>query len=700
MKRLNKIFTYLAAGMAFASCADSVPSEDFGESPACENVGIYFLQEELNSVKLKDVTDTISIVMGRINTGEATTCPLHINMSSEQDGEVQLFTQLDQITFAQGESTDTVKFSVGPLNYGVNYNIDLSLDADVVSPYAKSQMSFNVYCEDPDAWEAFCDSAIFVNNFWSCVLSGSTIQYNNIEIKKYRGKNIFRIYGLPTIFQREWQEYFQMAPNCKQTVTDDEGLEIDCEMYSDPNKPIKKLYMPFQSLGVDLGALDGSSYTVGEVWAGSVAYNLQSASTGDYLTEGQYPLGTYDPANGVFKFGKIAVDMGDDLGIQLCNSEIAIYLDPSKLEVNLYDLLYKNERRGVFKSRAYLNEDGSYVEQGTKIARCVSEDYEDANKTFRITAPYVSGYDLYFVQEGKRVTFPSGQITGSTSLGGYPILCESKTCSYVKTDSTEYYKFPMTFYYVNESGKRYDLGTFDERLDVGSTITYFTPDSLVRDKSIDDYVGKWIGEFVYVQDLNYTVESEVTIEKDDDYTLVIRGLSPYMEAQYGYDSSLYLDWNDETGMFEFVPQYANTYNGYQINALLANLDDPNSYLYDNGKLRVGFTQDGRIAFVNDPENEETVGSELNCIVFYTTASGGSLVEPFIPYNFVLTRAADEAEVPAQLMKADVSTMIPWSTFGSMQKLGRHTVLKTNFSSAREVGGGYKLQKTGFPKFKK
>lgn len=695
----KKIFALALPFLALASCTDSVPSEDFGPSPVCDNEGVYFFQEDLKSLKLKDVTDTISIVMGRLNTEKETNCPLHINMSTPE-GQVALVREQDDISFLRGENVDTVRFVVGPLAYGVNYDIDLTLDESVVSPYAKSQMSFSVYCEDPNAWETFCDSAIFVNNFWSCILSGSTISYKNVEIKKYRGKNIFRIYGLPTLFQREWQEYFEMAPNCNLTRSDDEGLEIDCEMYSDPNKAIKKVYMPFQSLGVNLGKLDGTNYTVSEVFAGSVAYNLQSASTGEYMTEGQYPLGTYDPANGVFKFGKIAVDLGDDLGIQLCQSEIAIYLDESKLETDLRDLLYKNEKRGVFKSRAYLNEDGSYVEQGTKIARCVSENYEDANKTFRISAPYVSGYDLYFIQEGKKVSFPSDQITGSTSLGGYPILCESKACSYVKTDSTEYYRFPMSFYYVNESGKRFDLGTFDEYLEVGSTITYFTPDSLVANRPIDDYVGKWLGEFVFVSDLNYTVEAEVTIEKDDDYTLVIRGLSPYMEAQYGYDSSLYLDWNDETGMFEFVPQYANTYNGYQINALLANLDDPNSYLYDNGKLRIGFTKDDRIAFINDPDNQETIGTDLNCIVYYTTASGGSLVEPFIPYNLVLTRVEDDASNAPAFMTSKVSSMLPWSSFGSLQKLGHHTVLHPNFGGQEGVSSGRHIIKPGFPRFRR
>lgn len=694
---IRKFLAAALAGMMIASCADKVPSDELGQSPECDNVGVFFLQEDLKSLKLKDVTDTITIVMGRINTGETTTCDLNIDMSTE-DGSVSLIQKKDVISFQKGETADTVSFVVGPLEYGVNYSVDLSLDSKLVSPYAKSQMSFTVYCEDPDAWESFCDSAIFVNNFWSSVLSNSTIIYQGLKIKKYRGKDIFRIYGLPSTFRAEWQEYFQLAPDCETTLSDDDGIEIDCDMYSDPDRPIKKLYMPFQSLGVRLGRLDGTNYNIGEVFAGSIAYNLKSASTGEPFSEAQYPLGTYDTANGVFKFGKIAVDYGDDLGINPCNSEIAIYLDESKLERNLYDLLYENIRRGVFKSKAYLNDDGSYLEQGTKIGRCISEDYEDAEKTFRISAPYVAGYDLYFVQEGKRVTFPSGQVTGSTALGGFPILCESKGCSYVKTDSTEYYRFPMTFYYVNEKGTRYDLGTFDERLDVGSVITYFTPDSLVRNKPADEYVGKWIGEFVYVQDLNHTVEAEVTIEKEDDYSLVIRGLAPYMEAEYGYDSSLYLDWNDETGMFDFVPQYATTYNGFQINALLANLDNPNSYLYDTGRLFVGFTKDGRIAFVNDPENETVTGEKLNCIVYYTTASGGSLVEPFIPYNLVLSRVDDGTEAPRRIKASGATSMIPWSCFGTLKKMGSHTVAIPKYGKAEGVGTGYRIRKPGMPLF--
>lgn len=693
----KKILACLFAGITIASCADKAPSDALGLSPECDNAGVYFLQEDMNSLKLKDVNDTISIVLGRINKGEDTKCNLNIDMTTE-DGAVSLIKLKDQISFAKGEATDTIQLVVGPLEYGVNYNVDLSLDENYVSPYAKSQMSFSVYCEDPDAWETFTDSAIFVNNFWSSLLSGSTITYKNVKIKKYRGKDIFRIYGLPETFQYEWQAIFELAPDCKLTLENDSPIEIDCEKYSEPTKAIKKLYMPFQSLGVELGGLVSTSYRAGEVWAGSVAYNLTSASTGEPMNEGQYPLGTYDPKNGVFKFGNIAVDFAsDDLGIQLCKSECAIYLDESKLERDLHDLLYKNEKRAVFKSRAYLNEDGSFMEQGTKIARCVSEDYEDANKTFRITAPYTAGHDLYFIQEGKKVTFPSGQITGSTALGGYPILCESRSCTYVKTDSTEYYKFPMSFYYINENGTRYDLGQFNEVLEVGSTITYFAPDSLVSNKSIDDYVGKWVGEFTYVSDLNHTIEADVTIEKDDDYTLVIRGLAPYMEQQYDYDSSLYLDWNEMTGMFDFVPQYANTYMGYQINALLANLDDPNSNLYDNGKLRVGFTKDGRIAFVNDPDNEKIAGGELNTIVFYTPSSGGSLVEPFLPYNFVLRRAAD-SESHRRFREKGVSTMIPWTTFGTMQRLGKRTVLKPNFGKAEGVSTGYKLRTPGFTKF--
>ncbi len=699
---ISKMIYCLAAVAALASCADSVPSDELGQSPACNTMGVYFMQEDLSSVKFADTTDTLTIVMGRIKSEEAAACELKIDVTDGTDS-LPLVVDKEQISFSQGETVDTVRFVVGPLAYGVNYTVKLSLDDSLASPYAKSQMSFTVYCEDPDAWEAFSDSAIFVNNFWSSILSNSTITYGNVKIKKYRGKNVFRIYGLPSAFQAEWQEYYGMAPNCVTTKSDDEGLEIDCEKYSDPTKPIKKLYMPFQSLGVSLGLLEGTNYNVGEVWAGSVAYNLQSASTGDYMTEGQYPLGTYDEANGVFKFGKIAVDYGEALSIQLCNSEIAIYLDESKLEVDLRDLLYENERRAVFKSKAYLNQDGSYVEQGTKIARCISESYEDHDKTFRISAPYTSGNDLFFVQEGRKVTFPSGQLTGSTALGGYPILCESKGCSYVKNESEEYYKFPMTFYYVNENGKRYDLGTFDETLVVGSRITYLTTDSLVRGKAQADYLGKWLGEFTYVSDNNMTAEAEVTLTADDDYTLVIRGLAPYMEAQYGYDSSLYLDWNDDYELYEFVPQYANSYMGYQINALLANLDDPNSNLYDNGRLFFGFTQDGRLAFVNDPENEERVGSNFNCIVFFTTANGGALVEPFIPYNFVLSRVTDEASTDASsafVQSLKVQTMLPWSSFGSLQRLGSHTVYKTNFAGAEEVKSGVTFIKPGFPKFRK
>lgn len=644
-----------AASVIITSCADSAPEEGGGVTPPVTNAGVFFYSAK-ESVIAKATKDTLKFAVGRANAGYEDTYSIQATVvDSLGNSADELFEFPENVTFLAGETSDTIAVMFDNIIYGMEYKVNLAFEDKDTSPYANGSISFTLMAEDPDAWELLTDSAVFVNNFWSCLLSGSTTGYKGVKVKKYKGKDLFRIYGLPETFQYEWTTTYMLAPDCELTVDEDYAIELDCETYSDPKSRIKKVYMPFQTLGVKLNQLDGAAYCPGEVWAGSVAHNLQSASTGEYMTEAKYPLGTYDTVKGVFHLGQIAVDFGDDLlGIQLCQGETSLYLDESNMETDVRDLLYKNVRRAVFHSKAYLEDDGSYMSQGTKLAQCISEDYEDAEKTFRINSPYTSSADLYFTHDKKtnRVKFLEGQPVGSTALGGYPILCEAKTAQFVKTDEKESYLFNMTFYYVNDEGTRYDLGTFKEELELGSEITYYTAEDLDPSHPIDDYVGEWVGEFTFIQDLNQTVKSTVTIEKDDDYTLIIRGLAPYMESQNGYDSSLYLDYNDETGVFDFAPQYANTFNSYQINVYTANLDDPNSDLYMEENLMVGFLKNGNITFVNNPDNNHVV----NCAVYYTPAQGGALVEPFVPYNLVLERQSSEAR-PA--FPSGIKSMVPW-----------------------------------------
>lgn len=702
MKRyFNKItmgIALMAMGV-MASCSDSVPSEDFGPSPEVNSDGVFF--HTANSAYMaKAKNDTLKIALGRSKADAAQTYQLVTNVtdSAGVDAKNNIIVE-NAVSFKAGESTDSVMIIMKDIEYDNPYTVTLSVADKDATPYADCTESFTITCEDPDAWELLSDKAIFVNNLWSSILSGSTTAYQGVVIKKYKGKDIFRIYDLPATFRAEWTQDFQLAPDCELTVDPDTyPIEIDCEKYSDPKARIKKLYMPFQSLGIKLNQLEGTAYKAKEVWAGSVAHNLMSATTGEPITEAVYPLGTYDPVNGIFKFGNLAVDYGDDdLGIRLCQSETALYLDESKMETDVRDLLYKNVRRAVFNSKAYLNEDGSYMSQGTKLGVCVDEEYEDASTTFRISSPYNSGYDLFFTHKNGRVKFLDAQYTGSTALGGFPIMCEASSSSYVKTDDKEKYVFNLVFYYTNDKGVRYDLGEFEEELVLGSTITYFTADDLIPEIPLNDYIGTWRGEFTYVSDQNYTAEFDVTIEKEDKQTLVIRGLSPYMETNYGYDSSLYLEYNKKTGVFDFYPQYANTYNQYQINVYTANLDDPNSELYDGYNLRVGFVKDGRIAFVNNPENRDDRGEpvEVNCAVFYTPASGGALVEPFIPYNLVLTKVEDNTE-PSNVFGSAIRNMIPWRSFGAIRSRNTHSNGKATFETTKNAS--VKMQKVSPSKF--
>lgn len=683
---MNKTLTAIAgmAALLLTACADSVPSEDFGNSPEVNTDGVFFYSaNSAYMAKAKD--DAFKLAIGRTKCGETKNYRIISTVTDSEGADASDCVSVSDVTsFAAGEDTDSIIVEMKNLKYDQPYHVELSISADDATPYANSTYSFTISCEDPDAWEMLTEKAVFVNNLWSCILSGSTTMYKNVKVKKYKGKDIFRIYDLPATFRAEWTTYYQLAPDCELTVDPlTYPIEIDCEKYSDPKSRVKKLFMPSQSLGVKLGTLEGLT-TTGEVFAGSVAYNLSSASTGEVINEAMYPIGTYDTKTGVMKFGKIFVDFGDEkVGIQLCNSETALYLDENNVEQNIHDMHYKNIRRATFKSKAYLEETGEYMSQGTKLARCIEEDYEDAEYTYRISAPYTAGNDLYFTHKNGRVKFLDEQLTGSTALGGYPIYCESKNSTYSEVDGKGVYTFNMTFYYINSSSERYDLGTFKEELVLGSEINYYSAEDLIPNKSIDDYVGKWKGDFTFVNDQNSTVTSNVTITKEDDYTLVIRGLAPYMESNYGYDSSLYLDWNDETGTFDFMPQYANTYNQYQINVYMANLDNPDSELYDNNNLRVGFLNDGRLAFVNNPDNT----FEVNCAVFYTPASGGALVEPFIPYNLVLERVEEGSTAKPHFPKATI--MQTCRTPAQLRTNNQRSFGRPVFSLSTATGNGIK-----------
>lgn len=677
-------FVATVISLFVASCKDQVPEENPTYATMDKTSDIYFTHRE-GEFTISDLSDTTLFVpVKRLNCSEEKTYGVISHVTDESGQDVSNIIKVDDhVSFAAGEEKADVKVLIDGIEYGVNYTLEVGIEGVAESEFSTTSCKYNIFCEDPDDWKLVCDTAVFVNNFWSSILSGATVSYENITVKRYADTNRFRIYGLPAIFQYEWQVLFDLGPDTELIKDAEYGIEIDCDKYSEEGARMKKVYMPFQSLGVRLNSLTGTTYNVSDVWAGSVAYNLSSASTGEPMTEGMYPLGTYDTVTGVFKFGNIAVEYQgcDELGINLCHGETALYLDPSKMEIDVRDLQYKNVRRAIFKSKAYLNDDGTFMNQGTKVAVCIDENYEDAGITYRINAPYTASADLYFTHNkaNGRVKFLPGQIVGSTALGGYPILCESKTSTYTKTDKEEFYTFNMTFYYINDEGTRFDLGTFKEELELGSEITYYGADDLVRDVPIDDYVGIWQGEFTYIQDFNYTAKFNVTIDKDDDYTLAIRGLSPYMESSYGYDSTLYLEWNDETGVFDLFPQYANTYNSYQINAYSANLDDPNSDLYQDNNLRVGFLENGNIAFVNNPDNK----NEVNCIVYYTPASGGALVEPFVPYNIVFERQSDiEAKA---IIPNDVRTMIPWSNFRNIGRSSGRSNGHPSFSFCQEVG---------------
>lgn len=671
---------------ALTACTDAVPSEDFGPSPEANTDGVFFYSAN-TAIMAKAKTDTLRFAIGRAKTAAAQSYHLTTSATDSAGNDARNNIIIPEtVTFAAGQDVDSISIIIKDIDYDCDYTVEMSLGDEAATPYANSTHKFTVKCEDPDAWELFTSKAVFVNNFWSSILSGSTTMYKNVKVKKYKGRDIFRIYDLPATFRAEWTEYYQLAPDCELTVDPETyPIELDCEKYSDPKARVKKLFMPFQSLGVKLGTLEGMT-TAGEIFAGSVAYNLQSAATGEPISEAMYPIGTYDTKTGVMAFGNIATDFSDEIvGIRLCQSQTYLYLDENNVEQDIQNMLYKNLYRATFNSTAYLDESGQYMSQGTKIARCIDEDYEDAPYTYRISAPYTANHDLYFTHKNGRVKFLDNQMTGSTALGGYPIMCEAKTATYTETAEKKAYNFEMVFYYTNDKSERYNLGTFHEELVVGSEISYFSAADLVPGKSIDDYVGKWKGDFTYVSDQNTGITSEVTISKDDDYTLIIRGLSPYMESNYGYDSSLYLEWNDETGVFDFFPQYANTFNQYQINVYMGNLDDPAGELYDNQSLRVGLLKDGRMAFVNNPDNDY----EVNCAVFYTPASGGALVEPFIPYNLVLTRVEDTQAKPNY--PKNVQTMIPCRHPSQVRGNNNKSYGHPAFTMGSGTVGGVKLK---------
>ncbi|MDR1004353.1 MAG: hypothetical protein LBL97_05030, partial [Prevotellaceae bacterium] len=121
-------------------------------------------------------------------------------------------------------------------------------------------------------------------------------------------------------------------------------------------------------------------------------------------------------------------------------------------------------------------------------------------------------------------------------------------------------------------------------------------DKLEKGKSIDDYVGQWKVPSTDGDQSGYFV---ATITKADDTTLFVNGLCPIT----GYDDTMALLYDPETGLLTLMPQLTSILQGYQ--GILVVYDSTEGYFYDESSENFigGLTKDGELLFVENPDNE-------------------------------------------------------------------------------------------------
>ena len=344
--------------------------------------------------------------------------------------------------------------------------------------------------------------------------------------------------------------------------------------------------------------LDHSSY--GPVYIAST--HIYAQMEGDEVTEDDFELSTFNPETGLFRFN-VAYFVG------------AGYFGMDQIE--------------EFQLDGYDVPDYSAA---VEYAGVLTAPNGSASAVVNVTLGEDVEYGLVAIA---KTNDPSAVLEGM--LDGSLETTEVTASGMVYFPVTEAGKYTaVAISYAEKEAKEAVYVTFDVTLG-GSPLDDLTG------APIEAYVGNWAVPSWDDEESGYmlaTVQQDaIETESGSIPVLKVNGLSLYSFYQ---DDTFYLQHDEESGLVYLVPQQMATcvYSGQEFTTILGALDTSAGYIYTNCMFIGGFTEDGVLKFVNNPENE------VICDAFGIYAQGLALLSYYSGLEWL---AYDEEESTTRSM---------------------------------------------------
>lgn len=182
MKKMISKLTYSLLAMAFvlASCSSD---DDYapGDPMPAGAVGAYFATDNPTSFSFTEPTSSFTLKMKRVNSDEAATVPLVV----EVDTAAIVVPQT--VTFAKGEDMAELTVDIANINSERTYHVSISVEESQVDPYSEGVPTF--------------EGTVFVGNPWKVIIPQAMFYYSSTaalptiysDICQYNDENRFRI---------------------------------------------------------------------------------------------------------------------------------------------------------------------------------------------------------------------------------------------------------------------------------------------------------------------------------------------------------------------------------------------------------------------------------------------------------------------------------------------------------------------------
>lgn len=642
MKKINNWLLLLFGVLAWTACTDEV---EYNPAGPVEGEGVYFPSSMSLSNTIGSAADpeaetsksgSLEFPVARTNGGAAATIGVEVDMDAQA---AAVFDFPESVSFAEGSTETTMTVNYTNLQRGKDYNVNVRFVEG--TDYGSSDVTLSFLFPAFERWEVISEEAVFEDAMFSMLLANASGPYIGaitvtVEQLEDRNKIRFRSPYTNAYFSTVFEPWVDVIPN----DFNPPYIVLDGEAYTEPKEDGSlpdlrdcKFYIAPTALGFSVNTNAEMQYNEAMDYNtfGSVAYNLSTAD--GPLTDEDYALGSYNATREMFELGAVYHNLSG-YGFYPVEEGFRLWLDPTKMSVN-YDRDYTwtpvPEATGTFTSQAA---------GGSGIIDV--EVAEEDPTLYHFVSLYAEGYNIVFNYDAEAgtVSMPSKQNTGMVNqLGGQEIYVDLAGGT-VDTE-TMTFTFNMVFYFLDENGRKgYELARTTETFRWGYVQLPPTPEDLVPGRDISEYVGIWTAPFMNLQD-GSTTELAVMIspiEGQEQY-LAINGLAP-LAAQNGYDDTLILQYDPESGFLMFFAQNANSFEGTEYIAVPADINQ--MILTTEIPLAGGITEDNRFAWfaASDPGD-----LDLNSILFINGSN--QIFDPYVATPLVWTPYEEAANAAAQ-----------------------------------------------------